>query len=97
VEEALRVVGIDVSGLAAARARTEAGRILPAMAEPVPYGAAKGTYGKQLLSGHDWLGSFGDNAFDVDMLRAARVGVAVCPKPVLVSRLHELPNTIVLE
>jgi len=52
--------------------------------------------GGTLLRGFDWLGSFGDNAFDVDMLRAARVAVAVCPKPALTARLSEIPNVRVL-
>lgn len=97
VEEGLRVVGIEVSGLAAARPATVDGRIAPGMAEPLPYGAEKSVVGKRLLEGHDWLGSFGDNGFDVDMLQAARVGVAVCPKPALVARLPELTNAVVLE
>jgi phosphatidylglycerophosphatase C len=97
VDEALGVVGIRVAGLAAARAETIRGRIAPRMAEAVPYAAEKPVSGERLLEGHDWLGSFGDNAFDIDMLRAARVGVAVCPKPLLAARLHELSNTVVLE
>lgn len=97
VEEGLRVIGVEVAGLAAARAAMNGDRIRPAIAEPVPYADQKPLAGKRLLAGHDWLGSFGDNAFDVDMLRAARVGVAVCPKPALAARLHELTNTVVLE
>lgn len=98
VAEGLALVGIEASCLGAARAeQTEDHVILPALADPVPYAAQKPVVGRRLLAGHDWLGSFGDNAFDVDMLRAARVGVAVCPKPALNRRLHELTNTVVLD
>lgn len=98
VAEGLALVGIEVASLGAARAEeTNDHVILPALAGPVPYAAQKPVVGKRLLTDNDWLGSFGDNAFDVDMLRAARVGIAVCPKPALKQRLHELTNTVVLD
>ena len=97
VDEGLRLVGIQVAGLAAARPAMNGDVIGARMAEPLPYASQKPIAGGHLLEGHDWLGSFGDNGFDVDMLRAARVGVAVCPKPALLARLHELTNTVVLE
>jgi phosphoserine phosphatase len=97
VEEGLRAVGVEVRELSAARPGLDGARIEPALAEPIPYGPVKRVTGARLLGGCDWLGSFGDNGFDVEMLRAARVGVAVCPKPALVERLTELENTVVLE
>jgi phosphoserine phosphatase len=100
VREGLRVAGIDVDvdvvGAAVAATDPTSHSILPTMVEPVPYGPQKCVVGARILSGHDWLGSFGDNAFDVDMLRAARVSVAVCPKPALLARLPEVPNVLVL-
>jgi phosphoserine phosphatase len=42
------------------------------------------------------LASFGDNVFDVEMLCAARLGVAVNPRPELRMRLVELPGVVVL-
>ncbi|NVL83953.1 haloacid dehalogenase-like hydrolase, partial [Escherichia coli] len=38
-----------------------------------------------------------DNAFDVPMLREARIPVAIRPKPRLVERASEIPNLLVLE
>jgi phosphoserine phosphatase len=97
VMEALRIAEIRVTEVAAARPEIRDDRIQPALAAPVPYGPQKPVEGARLLGPCDWLGSFGDNVFDVDMLRAARVGVAVFPKPALVARLGELANTVVLD
>jgi phosphatidylglycerophosphatase C len=97
VTEALRIAEIGVAEIAAARPAVHEDVIQPALAAPVPYGPQKPIEGARLLGPHDWLGSFGDNVFDVEMLRAARVGVAVFPKPALVARLGDLTNTVVLE
>lgn len=97
VLEALNCAGLDVVAVAGALPNMEGGRIAPGMSEPVPYGAHKRTAGLSLLTGHDWLASFGDNSFDVDLLKAARVGVAVCPKPALLARLNEVDGVFVLE
>jgi phosphoserine phosphatase len=97
VEEGLRVAEIEVAALGAARVAVSGGVIEPRLDGRVPYGPEKCVAGARILGSHDWLGSFGDNAFDVEMLRAARIGVAVHPKPALVARLGELSNTVVLE
>jgi phosphoserine phosphatase len=97
VAEALRLAGIPVSVLKGARGASSGGRIEPRLEGRVPYGLEKPVAGKELLGSHDWLGSFGDNAFDVEMLKAARIGVAVHPKPALRARLGEVSNVVVLE
>jgi phosphatidylglycerophosphatase C len=97
VRVALQQAHVSVDDLSAAVPRIERNLIQTAMAAPLPYGPVKRTVGLRLLSGRYWLGSFGDNLFDRDMLGAARIGVAVCPKPALATRLFELPNTVVLE
>jgi phosphatidylglycerophosphatase C len=97
VEEALRFSGIDIDEVAGAEPVLVDGRVGSSMRKPIPYGAQKPTAGRLLLGSRDWLGSFGDNGFDVEMLKAARIGVAVCPKPALITRLSELTNTVVLE
>jgi len=97
VEEALRATGFSVFEVAGAVPKSNEGVIAPAMAEPLTYGPVKTIAGKRLLENYDWLGSFGDNVFDIEMLLAARVGVAVHPKPALRARLSELPHTVVLE
>jgi phosphatidylglycerophosphatase C len=97
VAEGLRIAGIEVAELGGAGAAVEEARILPRLAGRVPYGPEKVVIGKRLLGASTWLGSFGDNAFDVDMLKAAQIGVAVCPKPALAARLGDLSNTVILE
>lgn len=96
VTEALAAVGLEVFDVAGAVPQMTDDRIAPRMAGPLPYGADKCSAGLSLLRGHDWLASFGDNSFDVDLLRAAKIGVAVCPKPALVARLHEIEGVLVL-
>lgn len=97
VTEALDFAGIPVFGVAGAVPEMDGDRILPRMAAPVPYAAHKRTAGLPLIGAHDWLASFGDNSFDVDLLRAARVRVAVFPKPALLERLGEIEDALVLE
>jgi phosphatidylglycerophosphatase C len=97
VAEGLRVAEIQVDALGAAGVAVAADVIEPRLDGRVPYGPEKCVAGARVLGSHDWLGSFGDNAFDVEMLRAARIGVAVHPKPALAARLGELSNTVVLE
>jgi phosphoserine phosphatase len=41
--------------------------------------------------------AFGDNVFDIPMLREARTPIAVRPKPRLVDRATEVPELTVLE
>ncbi|HVW24166.1 MAG TPA: haloacid dehalogenase-like hydrolase [Polyangiaceae bacterium] len=97
VAKALAMAGIRVAALKGAWSVVNDGVIEPRLAGRVPYGPQKPVAGRELLAGCDWLGSFGDNAFDVEMLKAARIGVAVHPKPALVARLGELSNVVVLE
>jgi len=97
VVEALDFAGIPVFGVAGAVPAMDTDRIAPRMATPVPYAAEKRRAGAPLMSGHDWLASFGDNSFDVDLLLAARVRVAVSPKPALLARLGEVQDALVLD
>jgi phosphatidylglycerophosphatase C len=97
VNEGLRLIGLEVDAVTAAESLVVDGKVQPALSGRVPYGPQKPVAGGEVLASHDWLASFGDNAFDVEMLRVARIGVAVCPKPALVARLGELTNTVVLE
>jgi phosphatidylglycerophosphatase C len=96
VVEALACVGLEVFAVAGALPKVDDGRIRPEMSA-MPFDSDKRTAGLSLLSGHDWLASFGDNSYDLELLRAARVRVAVCPKPALVARLGELEGVFVVE
>lgn len=73
------------------------GTILPELAHPVPYAETKLTALSRVSAGRSLLGSFGDNVFDLELLRAARLAVAVRPKPALRARLSEVPGIVVLE
>lgn len=66
-------------------------RIEPRMNGPVPYGESKCHVRERLMNGATWLASFGDNVFDLEMLHAARLGVAVRPKPALRQLLPSVP------
>jgi phosphoserine phosphatase len=70
--------------------------VLPSLVGAVPYAAAKCDAARALFGSAQWLASFGDNVFDIEMLRAAELAVAVHPKPRLQSRLPELPNAVIL-
>jgi phosphoserine phosphatase len=96
VAEALACAGIEVFGVIGALPKMESGRITPEMGEPLPYAESKCVGGRSLLAGHDWLASFGDNVYDIELLKAARVRVAVYPKPALAARLGEIEGAFVL-
>ncbi len=97
VEEAAAHWGVRPEDIIACRPATEGDRILPALAAPVPYAAEKPAALSRATGGRAVLASFGDNVFDIELLRAARVAVAVRPKPGLRARLAELPGVVVLE
>ncbi|HEY6555787.1 MAG TPA: haloacid dehalogenase-like hydrolase [Polyangiaceae bacterium] len=65
--------------------------IEPRMNGDVPYGESKIRVRERLMNGATWLATFGDNVFDLEMLHAARLGVAVRPKPALRKLLPALP------
>jgi phosphatidylglycerophosphatase C len=82
--------GFEPADIAAATPAVEAGRVLPRMASPVPYAEAKLSAGRALFGEARWLAAFGDNVFDIDMLKGAELGVAVRPKPKLETELAAL-------
>jgi phosphoserine phosphatase len=97
VEEAVGLWGIVASNVTASRPVFEGERIAPRLASPVPYAEGKPVALRALAPSHELLASFGDNVFDIEMLRAARLGIAVRPKPALRVRLPELLGIAVLE
>ncbi|HXK19387.1 MAG TPA: HAD family hydrolase [Polyangiaceae bacterium] len=82
--------GFEPADIAAATPAVEAGRVLPRMAGQVPYAEAKLSAGRELFGKLRWLAAFGDNVFDIDMLKGAELGVAVRPKPKLETELAAL-------
>jgi phosphoserine phosphatase len=99
VEQAARVVGIDpVNVIAAREMRTAADVVGTSVDRPIPYGDGKVTRLRERIgAGRVLYAAFGDNAFDVPLLREARVPVAIRPKARLVARAAEVPGLSVLE
>jgi phosphoserine phosphatase len=97
VEDAAGRLGIAPEDVIACRPVVNEERILPSLAAPVPYAEGKPAALATVVDGRQLLASFGDNVFDMELLRAARLGVAVRPKPALRRRLDELPGIVLLE
>lgn len=97
VRAAVELWAIGAEHVTACRAAEEAERILPSLAAPVPYAEHKPVALRALVGEAPLLGSFGDNVFDIELLRAARLGVAIRPKPALRVRLPELEGLFLLE
>ncbi|MBX3220802.1 MAG: HAD-IB family phosphatase [Labilithrix sp.] len=99
VEQAARIVGVDVANAMAAREAYNAeGIVVAAVERPIPYGPGKVVHLRERLGAERVLyAAFGDNAFDVAMLREARHPVAIRPKARLVERAAEVPDLVVLE
>jgi HAD superfamily phosphoserine phosphatase-like hydrolase len=72
--------------------------VIHARAEtPIPYGEGKVRHLDARLDGRTLVAAFGDNAFDVPMLNAARVPVAVRPKKRLLDRAAEVAGLLQIE
>src|SRR5947208_2698246 len=80
----------------ATEACDDAGVVLTSVRRPIPYGAGKVTRLREKLGTRTLYATFGDNVFDIPMLRDARVPVAIRPKPRLVERADEVPGLVVL-
>ncbi len=94
VEQATRLWGFAAEDIAASTPRVIDGMITSSMAGAVPYAAAKVAAGRALLGSARWVASFGDNAFDLEMMQEAEIGVAVRPKPALEARLAEIAGVV---
>jgi phosphoserine phosphatase len=92
VEAAGAALGFDRAHVFAATAPFVQGVMLPEVVRPIPYGPGKAALLRERLGDRMLLAAFGDNAFDVPMLQAARVAVLVEPKERLLARLAELPT-----
>ncbi len=96
VELAAAAWGFEVADIAASTPRVSESVICAEMADEVPYGMAKCRAGRRLLGDARWVASFGDNVFDLEMMREAEIAVAVRPKPALTARLGEVPGVLLL-
>lgn len=89
-------VGFDAGHVLAARSVYVGDVMQPDVERPIPYGAGKVQHLRARIGTRPLLAAFGDNAFDVDMLAEARVGVAVRPKPRLRARAADVPGLVEL-
>lgn len=80
-------LGVPVENVLAMDPAVENGVLLPRLAAAPVYGAGKMTAIERARPDAVLLGAFGDSVYDVAMLRAARVPVAVDPKPSLLAAI----------
>jgi len=99
VEAAARVVGVELANVSAVRERVSpAGVVECGVHRPIPYGEGKVSNLRAKLGPTRKLyAAFGDNAFDVALLRSADIPVAIRPKMRLLERRSEVPGLVVLE
>ncbi len=98
VEQAARVVGIDVANVVSATEERDASdRVRPSVIRPIPYGPGKVLHLRRKIVTRPLVAAFGDNVFDIPMLHDATLGVAIRPKPRLLARANELAEVVVLE
>jgi phosphatidylglycerophosphatase C len=90
VEPAGRLWGFEQADVGAATPAVRSGLVAAELAAPVPYAEAKLSAAQGLFGNARWLATFGDNVFDIEMLQAAELGVAVRPKPKLKTELAAL-------
>jgi phosphatidylglycerophosphatase C len=87
VRAGARRLGVPPQHVLAMDPVVDAGVLLPRLAAPPVYGAGKMTAISRARPDAVLLGAFGDSVYDVAMLRAARVPVAVDPKPSLLAAI----------
>lgn len=97
VREAVRLWELAEDAVIATAAALDSETILDHLAGPVPYAETKPRALRAAFPNNELLASFGDNVFDIELLVAARVGVAVRPKPALRARLAGLSGIMCLE
>ena len=89
VQSSLEFVGLAVTGLFAMQQAKEDGVLAARIVPPVTYGAGKTEALRAGVAGKTLLGAFGDSAFDLHLLRDAKLAVAVRPKDGLRARAAE--------
>ncbi|MCY0999683.1 HAD family hydrolase [Myxococcus sp. MISCRS1] len=95
VQAAARVVGIPPEQVVASTPQSRDGVVWTDVVSPIPYGPGKVTC-LRARTQRPLYAAFGDNVFDLEMLGASRVPVAVRPKPRLMERAASLPLLVQL-
>jgi phosphatidylglycerophosphatase C len=97
VERGAQRLGVPVAAsLAMTPAVDDHGVLLPRLAAPPVYGPGK-VLALQRASITAILGAFGDSAYDAEMLRQARVPIAVTPSAGLLALLPTIDSVAVLQ
>jgi len=97
VEVAAARVGIDSSRVIAVTQRLEKGVLLAEVERPIPYAEGKVKQLRRRIGERPLLAAFGDNVFDVEMLGASKIPLAVRPKPRLLEVAEAVPGLRTLE
>jgi phosphoserine phosphatase len=101
VQEATRELGFLEEDIAAGLPNTAildgAHTIQAGLAHPLPYGPDKVVAGRALLRGAQWLAALGDSNFDLEMMRAAHIGVGVGEKRSMLEGLSEMSHAVRLQ
>lgn len=97
VQQGIRLLGLDPGCVIAATASVRHDTVQPELAEPLPYGTGKVDALHRRVPGARVLAAFGDNVFDIDMLKLGHVAVAVRPTQRLVERWSEVQGLVVLD
>ncbi len=96
VECGVELLGIGPRDVIATRPSMRGDTIVPGLAEPMPYGDGKVEALRRNAPDTQVIGAFGDNVFDLPMLRTAIHGVAVRPKPRLLEAAQGVPGLLEL-
>jgi len=92
-----RHIGFTEQDIVASNPSEQSGVVEPYVREPIPYGAGKVSRLRELVGVTCPVhAAFGDNAFDVPLLKQAAVPVAVRPKAKLRRLEHEVPGIVEL-
>lgn len=97
VVAAAACVGLGPNDVIAVTVREVDGTLGASLDEPIPYGEGKATRLIERLGARPLLACAGDNAFDLAMLKRARLPLAIRPKSRLRDLAHELPSLVILE
>jgi phosphoserine phosphatase len=89
VTSCIELLGLPIDGVFAMSQVEQDGTLIARLHQPVTYGAGKTAALRAGVAGMTLLGAFGDSAFDLQLLREARLAVAVRPKAELRARAAE--------
>ena len=89
-----RALGFDADHVLGATTIASGGRLSAEIERPVPYGPGKVLRLLQRIGSRPLYAAFGDNVFDIPLLRSATIPVAVRPKARLVERAAEVPGLV---